>query len=373
MTRNEAVESDTSAAAYSRESALLSAVVRHPEDVSASLALASFLSGQDRDRDAAAVYRQILEDHPDDGEALCKLGVLLHLYPAFQEEAVELLQRAISLDSTLAAAYRPLASTLDQQGRRSEAVAVLRAWCAAAPLDAVASHLLAAFSAETVPQRATDAFVQQTFDLAAERFDQHLRDTLQYRAPEALSAHLGALLPASTQVSLDILDMGCGTGLCAPLLRPWARTLTGVDLSSGMLAKAREGGLYDGLEAAELTAYLAQRNHRQSSFDVLFAADTLVYFGQLDALFLQAFAALRPGGWLAFTVERLSPSDRESVDARNFILDTTGRYKHSAHYVKQTLANAGFLAPHLIEAPVRLESGEPEIGLVVAAMKPERQ
>ena len=37
----------------------------------------------------------------------------------------------------------------------------------------------------------------------------------------------------------DVLDIGCGTGLCGPLLRPIAVSLCGVDLSAGMIEKAR--------------------------------------------------------------------------------------------------------------------------------------
>ena len=38
---------------------------------------------------------------------------------------------------------------------------------------------------------------------------------------------------------LDVLDLGCGTGLCGPLLRPYARALAGVDLSPQMLERMR--------------------------------------------------------------------------------------------------------------------------------------
>ena len=37
-----------------------------------------------------------------------------------------------------------------------------------------------------------------------------------------------------------MLDAGCGTGLCGPLIAPHARRLVGVDLSGQMLAHARE-------------------------------------------------------------------------------------------------------------------------------------
>lgn len=364
-----AATSAEATAAESREAELVGAVLNNPSDTYALLKLGMFLTGQNRDRDAAAVYRQLLSDHPDNGLGLVKLGSILHEYPAFQDEAIELLQKAISLNASATDAYRPLAWTLDQLGRRDEAIAVLRAWCAVAPTEPTSAHLLAAYSDEAVPDRAANAFVEKTFDLAAARFDVHLREALQYRGPEVLSTHLDALLPVAARGTLNVLDMGCGTGLCAPLLRPWARHLTGVDLSSGMLAKARDAGGYDALEVVELTAYLDAAGQSGTKFDILFAADTLVYFGQLETLFAQAFAVLNAGGWLAFTVERLV-SSAAGASARALLLDTTGRYKHSEQYIQGALAAAGFVTPVIAEAQVRLESGTPEIALVVAARKP---
>ncbi|QNB00305.1 methyltransferase domain-containing protein [Massilia sp. Se16.2.3] len=78
--------------------------------------------------------------------------------------------------------------------------------------------------------------------------------------------------------------MGCGTGLCGPVLRPRSRTLTGVDLSERMLARAAETGLYDSLACADLQAYL---DSCHGDVDLVMAADVLVYFGDLAALFAQ--------------------------------------------------------------------------------------
>ena len=366
---NVATTDETAAAAQAREAELVGAVLANPNDIYALLKLGMFLTEQNRDRDAAAVYRQLLADHPDNGLALVKLGTILHEYPAFQDEAIELLQKAISLNASASDAYRPLAWTLDQHGRRDEAIDVLRTWCAALPSEPLAAHLLAAYSDEAVPERAANAFVEKTFDLAANRFDAHLREALQYRGPEVLSAHLEGQLESAARGTLSVLDMGCGTGLCAPLLRPWAAQLTGVDLSSRMLAKARDAGGYDALELAELTAYLDDAKRADSRFDVLFAADTLVYFGRLEPLFAKSFGVLNDGGWLAFTVERLVAPDADA-QPRELLLDTTGRYKHSERYVRNALAGAGFLPPVIVEAQVRLESGVPQIALVVAARKP---
>ena len=51
-----------------------------------------------------------------------------------------------------------------------------------------------------------------------------------------------------------VLDAGCGTGLCAPLLRPHATHLTGCDISVPMLEKAKAKLGYDALLRSDLGA-----------------------------------------------------------------------------------------------------------------------
>ena len=93
-----------------------------------------------------------------------------------------------------------------------------------------------------------------------------------------------------------------------------------------------------------------------------------MYFGRLDGLFEQAFAALRPGGWLAFFVEQL-PLGASAI-TRDFMLGTSGRYAHGEPYIRSALVAAGFLAPHVADGQIRLESTVPEIALQVAVQKP---
>lgn len=95
-----------------------------------------------------------------------------------------------------------------------------------------------------------------------------------------------------TDRGLDMLDAGCGTDLCGPLLRAQARRLVGVDLSSGMVAKARARVGYDELVVAQLTAYLQVHS---DAYDVVVSTDTLIYFGDLSPVFAAALGALRPG------------------------------------------------------------------------------
>ena len=125
-----------------------------------------------------------------------------------------------------------------------------------------------------------------------------------------------------------------------------------------MLAQARERNVYDELLKSELTAYLAGCDQ---AFDVIVSADTLVYFGPLDAVAVAVEQALRPGGRLVFTVEEL--------DGAGYSLAASGRYRHAREYVSAVLADAG-LRPEIVRAELRLEGGEPVAGLVVLGTKP---
>ena len=227
------------------------------------------------------------------------------------------------------------------------------------PDDPVALHMHAACTGGQIPARASNAFVERTFDSFATSFESKL-ERLSYRAPALVAAMIeDAGVDARRQ--LEVLDAGCGTGLCGPLLAPYARRLVGVDLSEGMLARAKEKQLYDALEHGELTQYLSAN---RDTFDLIASADTLVYFGDLEPVVTAAAGALRAGGWLFFTVEH---AVRPGEDA-GYRLEFHGRYAHSRAYVDRTLAAAG-LRTEIAEADLRMESGMPVAGLVVRALK----
>ena len=187
-------------------------------------------------------------------------------------------------------------------GRVDEAIAVYHEWLQVDPGNAVALHMLAACTGEAAPQRASDSYVRDTFDAFAGSFDQVL-DPLGYRAPSLIGEFLEQVLPAADGALL-IADAGCGTGLCADFLRPRAKQLVGVDLSPGMLARARARKKYDQLVEAELSAWLGSQ---RQAYDLIVSADTLCYFGALDQPLSAAASALRPAGRLVFTVEAGRP------------------------------------------------------------------
>ena len=247
-------------------------------------------------------------------------------------------------------------------GEVDEAVRVFEEWLLEEPDNPIARHMLAACSGRDVPLRASDAFVECTFDSFAASFDSKLAK-LSYRAP-ALVAEMLADTGVEASRRLDVLDAGCGTGLCGPLIARYARRLVGVDLSARMIAQARARNVYDELVKRELTAYLRGST---GAFDVIVSADTLVYFGSLERVVAAAANALRPGGRLIFTVEELISAGSDS----EYFLSPNGRYRHSAPYVERVLARSD-LQTEIVAAELRLEAGDPVPGLVARGTKRTR-
>lgn len=309
--------------------------------------------------EAESTLRRALALDPDKAEIHANLGrVLLRL--ARNDEALACVNEALRLNPDLML-VRPLLGMIYRRlGRLDAAAQVYRDWLARDPDDPTALHHLAGCSGEAVPQRAADAYVERTFNAFASTFDKTLEE-LDYRGPaqvaEAVAQYLG-----EPRRALDVLDAGCGTGLCGPLIAPYARHLAGVDLSQRMLDKARLREVYDTLTKAELTAFL--EDAEPGSCDLVVSADVLIYFGELQRCFHAAAKVLRPGGWLVFTVEALA-----GEEGAGFRLHAHGRYSHREGYLRRVLTAAGLAVEGLERVPLRVEAGEPVEGWVVACRK----
>jgi len=267
--------------------------------------------------------------------------------------------RAIALMPEAVQTRQEVIRALMMLDERERAASLLREWLAEDPGNPVVEHLLAACVGGLAPERASDAYVTQVFDGFAASFDAQL-EGLDYRAPEYVVACLAASL-GRAEARLDICDAGCGTGLCGPGLRPWAAYLAGCDLSTGMLRRAQARHVYDVLHQAELTYYLDTQPAR---FDAVVSADTLCYFGRLEGVFAAAACALRPGGWLVFTVEALDAD--LALPCR---LQLNGRYAHAPGHVRAGLAAAGFEVMTMAPEILRQEAGLGVEGWVVSARR----
>ena len=330
----------------------------HPDFADALNNLATIYRRRGLHEQSEALCRRVLSLQPDRAQAWYDLSLTL-LERGQVEEGLMANSRAIVLWPRHLQARNAVPRALVHLGRLDEAAQLYRDWLEVDPDNPVIQHNLAACSGAAAPQRASDGYVERTFDAFAATFDANL-SALGYRAPQLVAALLRELVATQSR-PLAIADLGCGTGLCGPLIRDLAGSLDGCDLSAGMLEKAKRRQTYDALHHQELVAYLLDHD---ATFDALVCADTLCYFGELDQVASSAASALRSDGVFVFTVEALPDDTTE-----HYHLQPHGRYAHQRDYVVQALRKFGLMPTAVQHEVLRFEAGQPVHGWLVGAIR----
>lgn len=329
---------------------------RRPDSASGHRALARLQIGAGQPLEAIEHFREAL--FLDAGDA----GTAVELADALVASgdplaAVETLQPILRRRPDHAAGQSVLGRAWLDLGERAKALAALRACLDADPADPHGAELLIARIEGDTTETMSQAYVRALFDRYAERFDEDLTIRLKYQAPQTLRAAVDQVLGAGT-ADLHVLDVGCGTGLAGVAFRPLAARLHGSDLAPRMVKKAGSRGVYDCLEVGEMTAVMARD---PGSWDLVVAADVLVYVGGLAEVMAAAALALKPGGLFCATTER--------CDGDGFALGPSRRFAHSPAYVRRMAAEAGLEIVVLEEAVPRWERGQPVPGLVLVARR----
>jgi predicted TPR repeat methyltransferase len=267
--------------------------------------------------------------------------------------AAEVLEQALERAPDWAAAWFALGEAREKLCDIGGAAEAFRAALRCDPADAQGANArLALVGRGDPPPALPAAYVTRLFDQYAPRFEAHLTEALGYRVPALIGEALAAVAPARRFARA--LDLGCGSGLMGEALRGRIDHLTGVDLSPAMIEKARERGVYDALIVDDATATLLRE--QPAAFDLIVAADSLVYIGDLKPLFAAAGAALAADGLITFSLET---TERES-----YALGASMRFAHSRSYVEVAAGEAG-LRPLLIQsACARREAGANVPGLI---------
>jgi len=328
-------------------------LVAVPGHLAARRGLARALAALGRDDEARAAEDEAVRL---DAANLCTVGRAAMVHGKL-DAAMSCFERALALKPDLPDAVWDLAEAWYGKGKTARALEGFRRFLALRPGNAEALHTVAALGGAPPPDRASEAYLSSLFDRYAGDFDRSLIEDLDYRAPELLFEAVSAALPGAA--ALDVVDLGCGTGLAGVRFRAIALSLVGVDVSSGMLDRARARGIYDALERAELAAFLAAR---PGLFDLAVAADSFCYIGDLVPVFRAAAGALRPGGILAFTVEWRR--------GRGWKLTGSGRYAHNPAWLRRAASESGFVELSGREATLRLEYGKPVAGYVSLMRRP---
>jgi len=275
--------------------------------------------------------------------------------------AADLLDQAVELAPNFASAWFTLGEIRELLGASDAAIAAFRR---ARESDAQDRHgatlKLMRLGAEPLAEM-PKAYVQSLFDQYAPRFDQALLHHLDYRGPDLLFEAVLAVRTAARQPAFfaRAIDLGCGTGLAAAAFSRLVGELIGIDLSPGMIERARATGLYAELEVADMLEGL--RDRPDASADLVLAGDAMVYVSDLLPVVSEARRVLAAGGLLAFTVE---------THAGDGVIIGNGlRYAHGTEYLRRAMTAAGLVVAHLEPASTRNEDNIPVPGLVVVATR----
>lgn len=369
-----------------------SALVIDQYHVQSRLNICNMILFQDKLREAERCFMDVLSIDPTYSRAMVNLASLYHTSSDYVQ-AKRWYSEALKVDGSNAIARHAMAALSDTPDVSEKS-------------DTSATYTM------------SKQYVRELFDSYAASFEQSL-EKLQYRSPELLTDRLRSYLFNSTKTGessigscdtascmqraagVRVLDLGCGTGLLCPLLRKASlvSAVVGVDLSSKMTQKAKSKNCYETVHVDDVEAFLLQTEDTQ--FDIIAATDVFVYFSALDSVLTAARRVFTSGELdtdttnamatkdtarqlLIFTVESLDAyssqseaeeemptemgvGDRERVAANDipYKLLPSGRYAHSARYLRSVASETGYDIILFERCVPRLDKGTPVQGYLL--------
>lgn len=273
-------------------------------------------------------YLKALNIMPEDVQILFNLGVIA-MQQGKTRDAIELYNRILKVSPDHYEAHNNLAVSFLSVKNREKA---LEHFCEVLRInsdDEAVQHTIKILKRDKTLSASPPEYIRSLFDSYADHYDAHITQTLNYKVPKAIYEMLANRYDAAFR--MDILDLGCGTGLCGELFKAPNHVLTGVDISGQMLAVAAGKNIYQSLVESDILTYL--KNQHQA-FDLVIAGDVLNYFGDLEAVFADVHQALRPHGLFVFNTEIDSEHDYEMTES--------GRFAHNSAYIEKLIKEARF-------------------------------
>jgi predicted TPR repeat methyltransferase len=201
------------------------------------------------------------------------------------------------------------------------------------------------------------AYIKDLFNHYADHYDAHLQKGLEYQVPDLLKNAVEKAAKDSKGL-LDILDLGCGTGLSGEVFSGKAQSMIGVDLAEKMLDVAREKKCYQELVVADVEGYLTACDKQ---FDLIISADVFIYIGDLTKIFIEAYRCLQAPGFFAFSIELDKQQDYQT--------QASGRFSHAEKYIKRLAKETGFKIKHFKAVETRKQEKQAVAGAIVVLQK----
>lgn len=318
------------------------------------------LMREGRFHDALTAFDEAIEVRPGFVDALSNRATSLSELKRF-EDALEAFDMALAIDAEHTISWNNRANTLAAMKRFEEAVTSYDKALQLSPtfLEARDNRANALFELKR-GKRCPPAFMRNLFDDFSSHYDETMLEKLQYRAHQHVRTLAERVLPRLAP-PWRILDLGCGTGLVGEAFKDLAAggRLSGIDIAPRMIEAARARGIYDELILGDLETVLYAP---EPSYELILAADTMIYLGDLGPTFFGVAARLEPEGFYIFAVESAADGEWQQTPAN--------RFRHSTAYLKAEAERAGLVFVDAMDCTLRFEANTPVAGLAVALQKP---
>lgn len=338
---------------------------RRPEHLSAMHNLGVAYCVLKRFSKSETLLLDVTKREPNNIDALFHLGVVQSGLGKL-EEAKTRYEHILTIDKTHANTHHNLATLLLHLNQPQQALRHYQEAFKLGPDNTTAKHMIAALSGKTLAEGAPLDYTRALFEQYAFNYDKHVKSHLHYQVPTLMRE---ALSPYTLNIKNPwrALDMGCGTGLCAPLFTDIVGHLTGIDISENMIYVAKQQGGYHQLVVTDILSYL---EYKFTEYDLILSADVMVYFGELDTVFKLMRQALKPNGLVCFSIEALTDEERaKHSDYPDFQLRLTGRYAHHPAYIQHLSQRYDYALLSQTDAILRYQEEQPVWGQIIVLKK----
>ena len=305
-------------------------------------------------QDALASFDKAICIKADYADAHSNRGNTLQELDRYDEALISY-DKAININSDYSEAYFNRGNLLKKLNRFDEAITSYENALSINPNFIKAQYELATLGVGEKPKVMPRDSVVSLFDNYADRFDDHLVGVLDYQTPTIL---FDQYKHYNTLKIKKLLDLGCGTGLSGDVFRNSADNMIGVDLSEGMLSKAKLKQIYTKLVCEDILHFLEKQNDK---FELIICADVFVYIGELKDIFFHITSSLEEKGFFSFSIE-----NSQSV---SYELKITGRYGHGLSYIKEIAKSNNLSILDIHEINLRKDKGRFVSGAAILLQK----
>ena len=289
---------------------------------------------------AVESYKKALAIKPDYAEVNYNLGNALNDLGQV-DDAVKSYEKALAIKPDYAEAHNNLGNVFKDLGQLDDAIKSYERALAIKPDYLVPQHMINALTGNTSTEPPKE-YVKNLFDDYAEGFDDSLIKQLGYKLPFLMKELILKLDPLRNKFE-KVIDLGCGTGLTGIELRDISNNLTGIDISSNMVAKTRELDVYDCLIEGDVVDILSSSKEK---YDLFIALDVFIYIGELTKMFKTVRQCCNKNALFIFSIE--------AQEEDGYSLLKSARYSHSESYILKT-ASVTFKVIYSQEVNLRKE------------------